>query len=143
MKRSGPLPRRTPLNRTGFKPADATEPPVRKPKAKRKRDKPKGFPASVREAAKRRDGGCKGRAVWPDVSCSGGLHAHHVILRSQGGPNTLDNALTLCGAHHLHAHDVDRKGAEAAGIIKRSPSKIGMDQSVLDSLDEMFADIDD
>ena len=55
-----------------------------------------------------------------DVPCGGQLQAHHVVLRSQGGAHTVENGLSVCQIHHQHAHDVDRAGAEAAGIIQRS-----------------------
>lgn len=53
-----------------------------------------------------------------DIRCWGRLHAHHVQLRSQGGPNTVANGLTLCARHHEYAHDGRRADANAAGIIK-------------------------
>ena len=52
------------------------------------------------------------------VECAGPLHLHHVILRSQGGPNTVDNGLTICQRHHHYAHDVLRADANTAGIIR-------------------------
>lgn len=71
---------------------------------------------------------CKDRARgmceanWEGV-CKAGPHygnqAHHMQLRSQGGPDQLWNLLWVCQRVHHHAHDVDRAGAEARGIIKR------------------------
>jgi len=54
-----------------------------------------------------------------DLPCHGRLHAHHVVLRSQGGRDELDDLLTLCERHHDYAHNVDRRGAELAGVIRR------------------------
>lgn len=64
---------------------------------------------------------CQARA-WGfglDVQCTGVLHVHHRRLLSHGTDHSFENLLTLCDAHHRHAHDVDRAGAEAAGIIVR------------------------
>lgn len=55
-----------------------------------------------------------------DLECRGNLHAHHVKLRSQGGHDSMEDLLTLCALHHDHAHNVDRHGAELAGVIRRS-----------------------
>lgn len=52
-----------------------------------------------------------------DLACAGGLHVHHRELGTK--IDTFENVVTLCGAHHRHAHDVDRAGAEATGIIVR------------------------
>ena len=119
MKRSGPPERRTPLRRRiGLRPAGPVL--ARRPKpATQPRDN--RFDADTRRAIFTRDRWeCQARHIWPDIECNGRLHAHHVILRSQGGPGTVDNGLTVCALHHLHAHDVDRAGAEAAGIIRRT-----------------------
>lgn len=80
--------------------------------------------SDVRDAVLRRDGWrCQAHA-WGfalDLPCSyGEPHVHHRRLRSQGGSDDPDMLLTLCQAHHRHAHDVDRAGAELAGIIVRS-----------------------
>lgn len=121
MKRGGPL-RRTPMKRTAMK--RKTTPP-------KGRSTHSGFPPEVREAALARDLSCRAWAMGfaLDVRCSGRLHCHHRILRGQGGPDTLDNALMICEAHHLHAHDVDRAAAEATGIIMRRHSSGSIDLS--------------
>lgn len=80
--------------------------------------------SEVREAVLQRDGyRCQAHA-WEfalDLPCSnsGELHVHHRRLRAQGGTDDPENLLTLCDGHHLHAHDVDRRGAEMTGIILR------------------------
>lgn len=77
--------------------------------------------AAAREQVKRRARGwCE--ANWEGVCPPGvhpGQHAHHVVLRAQGGDHHPDNLLWLCHVVHRHAHDVDRAGAEARGIIRR------------------------
>lgn len=36
-------------------------------------------------------------------------HAHHVLPRSRGGPDTLENLIAVCFTHHqwIHAHPID------------------------------------
>lgn len=82
---------------------------------------PRGFPPDVREAVLSRDQDCQAwqRGFATDVRCQGRLHAHHVQLRSQGGPDTVENGLALCMLHHQLAHDVRRAEAEACGVIVR------------------------
>jgi len=58
------------------------------------------------------------------VRCSGPLHVHHRRLKGMGGTSRTDVhdpdfLLTLCARHHTYAHDVDRAGANAAGVIVR------------------------
>lgn len=51
--------------------------------------------------------------------CTGQAHhAHHVRLRSQGGPDTVDNLLSICMECHRYIHDVDRAWAEEHGYIR-------------------------
>jgi 5-methylcytosine-specific restriction endonuclease McrA len=50
----------------------------------------------MRDGWKCRCPGCKARS---------GLHAHHIIFRSQGGPNHEDNMITLCNYCHTAVHD--------------------------------------
>lgn len=94
--------------------------------ARRRRKQRDSSPEAVamRRQVKRRSGGlCE--ANWPGV-CPDGPHpgeeVHHVWLRSQGGPDHVNNGLHLCGRVHDHAHDVDRAGAEARGIIRSRPA---------------------
>lgn len=81
------------------------------------------MPEELRDAALKRDHWqCQAHArdFALDLPCAGRPHAHHVRLRSHGGPDELDNLLTLCARHHDHAHNGDRRGAELAGVIVRS-----------------------
>ena len=55
-----------------------------------------------------------------EVRCSQGLHVHHALLRSHGGQDILEDLLVLCPRHHTWAHERDRAGAEACGVIRRS-----------------------
>lgn len=101
------LERRVPLRRTGMNRGTSqlrSKTPLRARSAKRRaRDL---VLAENRAAAIRRDDHrCQAAAAVIAVACAGGLHAHHVIRRSQGGPDDIDNLLTVCAAHHQHIHD--------------------------------------
>lgn len=48
-----------------------------------------------------------------------GEHVHHMILRSQGGPDEAWNLLHICHVAHDWAHNVNRSEAERLGIIRR------------------------
>lgn len=111
-------------------PASAgTDEERRKPK-RPKRGGSNDTPAPIKREVHRRAAE-KCEANWPGVcptdAVTGmplphrGEHVHHVILRSQGGPDEVWNLLLVCHVVHTHAHDVDRAGAEARGIIRRPP----------------------
>jgi hypothetical protein len=138
MKRSGPIPRRTPLKsskpleRTATWPAPHTArsqiharnqgPKLR---ATKRASKPSTDPggAAVAAVLSRDEHAC--------VRCGGAAHGqrgvdfsiHHRLLRSQGGDNSLPNLVTLCGSgstgDHGWAHG-NRKAAEVEGWIVRS-----------------------
>jgi hypothetical protein len=98
--------KRTPLRRTAFRRKPPTE----------------HMNQDVRDAVMKRDAWrCQARVrgYAPEVECRGALHAHHAVLRSQGGQDTLEHMLAVCMAHHDHLHNVDRAGAEAYGLIRR------------------------
>jgi len=81
----------------------------------------RGVPPEVYQAVLDRDRWCVAHRMgyaW-GVRCGGAPHVHHQVLRSHGGPHTLDNLILLCEAHHHMAHNIDRAGAEACGIIRR------------------------
>ena len=83
------------------------------------------MPPEVAETVLARDRWCVAHRMgyaW-DLRCSGRPHIHHAVLRSQGGRDHPDDLLLLCEAHHDHAHNVDRAGAEACGIIRSSPPR--------------------
>jgi hypothetical protein len=58
------------------------------------------------------------QGVCPDGPHRGTEH-HHRRLRAQGGPDTPANVMLLCKTAHDQAHNVDRAGANALGIIVR------------------------
>lgn len=63
------------------------------------------IPSTVRHAVYVRD---EGRCTHTDSSgrCTSSrwIDMHHVIPRSEGGANTVENLRLLCGAHHRKAH---------------------------------------
>lgn len=79
------------------------------------------MPADVYDEVMNRDRGCVAHRYGfaLDMECSGRLVVHHVRLRGPLGPDEAWNLIVLCDAMHRHAHDRDRAGAEAAGIIIR------------------------
>jgi hypothetical protein len=48
------------------------------------------------------------------VRTSPPLEVHHIIFRSQGGSDTLDNLILLCKEHHMDAHGSARPGTQIA-----------------------------
>lgn len=62
-------------------------------------------PTDIYEAVLARDGGCVARALMPEVTCWGRIDPHHVLRRSQGGPDHVDNLVSLCRAHHSAVHE--------------------------------------
>lgn len=83
-----------------------TESRRRKASARRKPRRPTiapKIPIDVRMAVHERDKTCR--------MCGGssrGLHCHHVIYRSQGGPDTEENLVLLCAEHHELVHSDKR-----------------------------------
>lgn len=127
LKRHTPLKAKTPLKRI----ATLNASPVARSNL--------GRNAGPKLAAKPRDTGPTSALVkqvlirdeYACCLCGGSAHgqrgidfsAHHRVLRSQGGQNTLQNLVTLCGSgttgHHGWAHH-KRKAAEEGGWIVRS-----------------------
>lgn len=100
MKRGGPLRRRTPLRAVG----------------KKGRLDAAGVRAAKAELLLRSQGRCEARGFSP--LCTGyGIHAHHVVRRSQGGRNEPSNLLWVCHPCHerIHACPAD---ALVAGLLK-------------------------
>lgn len=77
-----------------------------------------GFPPAILRALKKRSKGlCEGCGLEPAAD------AHHCQYRSRGGPDTLGNALHLCGwGNHTGCHGVAHSGhkGEALGWAIRS-----------------------
>lgn len=135
VKRSGPL-RRTgmlgrgaPLERTGTlrrtgelvrraSIARRSSEPTQAPKPAPKRRTRKGATVD-RAAIIARDGGCLGARVIPETRCAGAIHLHHVLRRSQGGPDTPENLVALCAVCHGWVHEHPALARER-GLLARS-----------------------
>jgi hypothetical protein len=114
MKRT-PLQRRTPLRRSA--PLNNRAPLERRtPLRKGKRSR--GVPKAITSEVVLRDGGCVAPSMIPAVKCWGRLDPHHVLRRSQGGPDTPENLVTLCRAHHDWVH-TNPKHARELGLLKQ------------------------
>lgn len=76
--------------------------------------------SSVRERVLTRDQWtCQARVRGYPHECTGRLHVHHVVLRSQGGLDHPSDLITVCASAHHHIHNVDRALAEEYGLIRR------------------------
>jgi hypothetical protein len=73
---------------------------------------------AVRRQVLRRDGG---RCVVPGCRQSVFLDVHHVVLRAEGGEHSVDNLITICGAHHraLHRGQLVMKRQSSGNLIFR------------------------
>ena len=73
---------------------------------------------ALRRQVVRRDGG---RCVVPGCRQSLFIDLHHVALRSEGGAHTVDNLITVCGAHHraLHRGQLVIEGHVSSGLTFR------------------------
>jgi hypothetical protein len=77
--------------------------------------------AMVRELRKRARDQCEASVQG---YCGGdGQHAHHRLLRSQGGPDDIANMLWLCFACHRWWHDHRADARVAKVIISRAVAK--------------------
>jgi hypothetical protein len=75
------------------------------------------IPAAILHQVRRRD---EGRCVHQDAGgrrCESRrwIHIHHVQPRGKGGPNTVENLITLCSAHHRMEHGGTEQEGEIAG----------------------------
>lgn len=78
---------------------------------KNKRTRLKGKPQSnLNDQIWNRDGGCCVLCGTP-VSC--GSKYHHIVYKSHGGGDTLDNGATLCINCHGKVHGVNSKEIRA------------------------------
>lgn len=120
MKRSA-LPRRTPLRRRAPLRARAAMPPVEGPRVK-PRPRRRGRSTAFLVARAASFGVSAGRCVVCGVEAS---HGHHRKRRSQGGPDTAENVLPVCGPCHWRIHGPDAVLARSAGWLLRSTDPIG------------------
>lgn len=66
-----------------------------------------------------RDGGCVAATLVRGVQCAGRIDPHHVLRRSHGGPDTPENLVCLCRAHHSWVHDHPAQSV-ALGLLRWS-----------------------
>lgn len=122
MKRSGPLRRLTPLRtRSTLKrstPLQQSRLGNQLRRTSRKR-KALGVPKQIKEQVLNRDGGCRVMRSVPEVKCFGPIDPHHVLRRSQGGPDTVENLIAVCRSHHDWIHQHPAK-SYALGFLRRS-----------------------
>ena len=58
-------------------------------------------PFWLRRQLRRRDGGCR----WFGCRRTLGVHAHHIVWHSKGGPTVIENLVLLCRRHHRAVHE--------------------------------------
>ena len=58
-------------------------------------------PFWLRRQLRRRDGGCR----WHGCRRTRGVHAHHIVWFSRGGPTVIENLVLLCRRHHRAVHE--------------------------------------
>jgi len=108
MKRSGPIKRNTPLKRgSSIK---------RSPIAKKPKKTEKGLAEARKAAFARSAGRCE--AQWQGCQQSA-QHAHHRLLRSQGGQHTADNLLSVCFSCHAYIHANPEQAYERGHMLHR------------------------
>lgn len=107
MKRT-PLRRNTPLKRGK---------PLKARFSNRARPNKGAVPAGIYEEVLARDGGCVARNLMPEVQCWGRIDPHHVLRRSQGGADHVDNLVSLCRAHHSAVHEQVAR-AKSLGLLR-------------------------
>ncbi len=84
---------------------------------KKAKSKKREIPLDVRERVLRRDNGCVGRRLLPNMQCWPGVDLHHVHRRSQGGQDVDENLVCLCRRHHDWVHR-NVKDARNIGLLK-------------------------
>lgn len=94
-------------------------PRFKNPKKRPTRKTSAGWRKVSKEVESRSRGLCEGNVegVCP-AGKHRGDHCHHIILRSQGGPDEAWNLMHLCHVAHRWAHDHPTDAAEL-GIIRR------------------------
>jgi hypothetical protein len=123
VKRSGPLRRLTPLRaRSTLKrsaPLERSTPLARQLRRTTGKRKALGVPSDIKAQVLARDAGCRASRLVADVRCWGPVDPHHVLRRSQGGPDTVDNLIAVCRAHHDWIHQHPARSYDL-GLLRRS-----------------------
>jgi hypothetical protein len=63
----------------------------------------RSVPLRLKRELIRRDKGCR----FPGCHYRKGVHAHHIVPVSKGGPTDLANLVLMCAFHHRYIHDND------------------------------------
>ncbi|HUP85418.1 MAG TPA: HNH endonuclease signature motif containing protein [Acidimicrobiales bacterium] len=63
---------------------------------------------------RRRDGSCR----WHGCRRTRGVHAHHIVWFSTGGPTVIENLVLLCRRHHRAVHEGEWGIADPAGEVR-------------------------
>lgn len=92
------------------------------PMSRKKRKAMRAWWPTRRQVQARADGWCEACRVHSLEECDGrGVHAHHLLPRSQGGPDDPANLIWVSADHHswIHAHPGE---AYDLGLLWRSAS---------------------
>lgn len=74
----------------------------------------------MRRKVLERDGGCRGRLVWPEVKCWGGYELDEMKSRARGGdPTDISHVQLLCTGHNRAKEDHPDE-AWACGLARHS-----------------------
>lgn len=79
------------------------------------------------------------RCVVPGCGSRCSLHDHHILFRSHGGDNSLENRVAICAAHHnhsLHTGRIRARGSAPSAIIW----ELGCRQTVRQPLARLLGD---
>ena len=85
-----------------------------------------GIDRKTRREVYRRDG-------WRCALCDSTqyIQIHHVVPRGKGGPQTMQNMITLCADCHALAHGIDLRGVEM--------TQADMEQAITEYLADYYA----
>lgn len=112
MKRSGPIPRKTPMRRGPWRPTATT----RQLRRQNRRDPPELGVAKV-FVRDRAGGHCEAHTPV----CTGAHHhTHHILPRSAGGGHNPANLLAVCRACHEYIHNHPAESYKNGWLRKRT-----------------------
>lgn len=73
---------------------------------------------TITDKARARDGVCL-YGIWHKDGCRGGLDGHHIIPVGTGGPDVIENVISLCRWHHTLAEAVKITAEEFRRLLSR------------------------
>lgn len=77
---------------------------IKRAAKRQRRSRPRMPQAVVDAVLDRAAGRCEAADLWPTLTCSGRIQLHHVLRRSQGGTDIVENIKALCSTHHAAVH---------------------------------------